>query len=69
MPAIKHEAFFRRHPVFTGEELATHLSSSGEAGTRTQESLIAYHTKAGRLVRVRRGSPSSRPGPTATLIR
>ena len=55
MPAIKHEAFFRRHPVFTGEELATHLSSSGEAGTRTQESLLAYHTRAGRLLRVRRG--------------
>ena len=55
MPAIKHEAFFRRHPVFTGEELAEHLSSNGEAGKRTQESLIAYHTKAGRLVRVRRG--------------
>ena len=55
MPAIKHEAFFRRHPVFTGEELATHLSSSGDTGARTQESLIAYHTKAGHLVRVRRG--------------
>ena len=55
MPSTKHEAFFRRHPVFTGEELAEHLSSSGEAGTRAQESLIAYHTKAGRLVRVRRG--------------
>ncbi len=55
MPAIKHEAFFRRHPVFTGEELSEHLSSNGEAGERTQESLIAYHTRAGRLLRVRRG--------------
>ncbi len=55
MPAIKHEAFFRRHPVFTGEELAAHLSSSGDAGTRTQEALLSYHTKAGRLLRVRRG--------------
>ena len=55
MPAFKHETFFRRHPVFTGEELAAHLASSGDAGARTQESLIAYHTRAGRLVRVRRG--------------
>ena len=55
MPTIKHEAFFRRHPVFTGEELAEHLSSNGETGKRMQESLIAYHTRAGRLVRVRRG--------------
>ena len=55
MPAVKHETFFRRHPVFTGEELAEHLSSNGEPGARTQESLIAYHTRAGRLLRVRRG--------------
>ena len=55
MPAVKHEAFFRRHPVFTGEELAAHLSSNGDGGTRTQESLLAYHTSAGRLLRVRRG--------------
>ena len=55
MPAVKHDAFFRRHPVFTGEELAEHLSSGGEKGARTQESLVAYHTGTGRLVRVRRG--------------
>ena len=35
--------------------MAAHLSSSGSAGARTQESLLAYHTKTGRLVRVRRG--------------
>ncbi len=55
MPTIKHDVFFRRHPVFTGDELAEHLSSGGETGARTQESLVAYHTKTGRLVRVRRG--------------
>ena len=55
MPTTKHEAFFRRHSVFTGEELAEYLSSGGEAGARTQESLVAYHTRTGRLVRVRRG--------------
>ena len=55
MPVIKHEAFFRRHPVFTGEELAAHLAANGDAGNRTQESLLAYHTRAGRLLRVRRG--------------
>ena len=55
MPAVKHETFFRHHPVFTGEELAAHLSSNGDAGARTQESLLAYHTRSGRLARVRRG--------------
>ena len=55
MPVIKHETFFRSHPVFTGEEMAAHLAANGEAGTRTQESLLSYHTRAGRLLRVRRG--------------
>ena len=55
MPTIKHDTFFRRQPVFTGEELAEHLSTSGHAGARTQESLVAYHTRTGRIVRVRRG--------------
>jgi len=52
---MKHDEFFRKHPVFTGEELANHLSSHGEVGGRAQEALLAYHQKAGRVVRVRRG--------------
>jgi len=52
---MKHDAFSRRHPVFRGEELAEHLSSSGRVGARMQESLVAYHTRTGRLVRIRRG--------------
>ncbi len=55
MPTTKHDTFFRRHPVFTREELAEHLSTGGHVGPRTQESLVAYHTRTGRLVRVRRG--------------
>jgi len=52
---MKHDDFFRNHPVFTGEELAKHLSSHGAVGERTQEALLAYYQKAGRVVRVRRG--------------
>jgi predicted transcriptional regulator of viral defense system len=52
---MKHDAFFRNHPVFTGKELAGHLSSLGEVGERAQEALLAYHRKAGRIVQVRRG--------------
>ena len=52
---MKHAEFFRQHPVFSGEELGRHLSSRGEAGGRTQEALLAYHQKTGRVVRVRRG--------------
>ncbi len=52
---MKHEAFFRKHPVFTGDELAKHLASRGHVGGRAQEALLAYHQKAGRVVRIRRG--------------
>ncbi len=52
---MRHDAFFRKHPVFRGEELADHLTASGRVGKRLQESLLAYHTRTGRLVRVRRG--------------
>ena len=52
---MKHEAFFRKHPVFTANELAEHLSTCGEVGPRTREALLAYHRKTGRVVTVRRG--------------
>ena len=52
---MKHDEFFRKHPVFTGDDLAEYLSSCGEVGSRTQEALLAYHRKTGRVVSVRRG--------------
>ena len=55
MAVVKHEAFFRRHSIFTGEELAAHLASRGNVGERGQEALLAYYTKTGRIVRVRGG--------------
>ena len=52
---MKHDEFFRKHPVFTGKELAKHLSSRGQVGSRAQEALLAYHRRTGRVVMVRRG--------------
>jgi len=52
---MKHNEFFRKHPIFTGEELAEHLRSRGGVGARAQEALLAYHRRTGRVVRVRRG--------------
>ena len=52
---MRHEVFFRTHPVFTGDEFTEHLSFGGQNGARTKESILAYHTKTGRVVRVRRG--------------
>jgi predicted transcriptional regulator of viral defense system len=52
---MKHVAFFRKHPVLTGEELDIYLSATGERSSRAKESLLTYHRKVGHLVLVRRG--------------
>jgi predicted transcriptional regulator of viral defense system len=52
---MRLEHFFNRHPVFTGDELAAFLASEGPRNVRTQDALLLYHVKSGRLVRVRRG--------------
>ena len=39
MPAVKHDEFFRRHPVFTTDELAAYLALRGGTGVRTHHSL------------------------------
>ncbi len=52
---MKHEEFFRKHPVFTAGELAEHLSTHGKVNPRTQEALLSYYKKRGRIVTVRRG--------------
>ncbi len=52
---MKHEEFFRKHPVFTGEEMVNYLLSCGDVGSRTKEALLAYYRKTGCIVSVRRG--------------
>jgi len=52
---MKLEHFFNKHPVFTGDEVSAFLASEGPRNSRTQEALLLYHVKTGRLVRVRRG--------------
>lgn len=58
---MRLRAFFRNHPVFTVEDFAGFLSSDGTYNVRTQEALLAYHVKAGNIVRVCRGLYSSVP--------
>ena len=55
MSVLKHDAFLREHPVFTGDELAAHLARIGSNGVRAQEKALEYCTRAGRLRRVRQG--------------
>lgn len=52
---MKHEEFFQKHPVFTGEELDKHLSAIGKPGHRTRESLLNYHRRKGQVILIRRG--------------
>lgn len=52
---MKHDEFFRKHPVFTGEELDRHLSAMRKVGHRTRESLLEYHRKTGHVILIRRG--------------
>ncbi len=52
---MKADPFFARHPVFTRAEFAAACAASGSTGERTPDALLAYHTKEGRLLRVRRG--------------
>ncbi len=52
---MKHEVFFRKHPVFTDEEFVRYLSTFGEMGARTKEALLNYHKKTGHVVHIRQG--------------
>lgn len=48
--------FFQTHPVFTVGEFKRHHASQGKTkGTRAADSLLAYHVKVGRLIKVKRG--------------
>jgi predicted transcriptional regulator of viral defense system len=52
---MKHEKFFRTHPVFTSADLASYLESAVATGARTKESLLEYHRRSGHLIQIRRG--------------
>ena len=52
---MKLERFFRQRPVFTHQEFVAFLGAEGSHNVRTQESLLNYHIKTGRILRVRRG--------------
>jgi len=53
--------FFAGHPVFTYEEFAASLDADAPRSVKTRDSLLAHHTKTGRILRVRRGLYASVP--------
>ncbi len=52
---MKLKDFLSRHPVFTSEEFEAALTAEQRRSKRTLESLLAYYTNSGRILRVRRG--------------
>lgn len=57
----KAHQFFATRPVFTYEEFAELLATGEERSPRTADSLLAYHTRMGHLLRIRRGLYASVP--------
>ena len=49
------QTFLSAHPVFTHEEFVAFLDKDKARSVKTRESLLAYHQKQGRILRVRRG--------------
>ncbi|MCU7805737.1 MAG: transcriptional regulator [Candidatus Thiodiazotropha sp. (ex Lucinoma borealis)] len=52
---MKVQDFFSENPVFRHEAFVAFLESTGSHRTKTREALLAYHVKAGHLLRLRRG--------------
>jgi len=52
---MKATHFFSSHPVFRHDEFAAFLEALGGRSARTTDSILAYHVRTGRLLRVRRG--------------
>ncbi len=52
---MKVQDFFSENPVFRHETFVAFLESTGSHRTKTREALLAYHVKAGHLLRLRRG--------------
>ncbi|HYM96151.1 MAG TPA: hypothetical protein VET26_02520 [Candidatus Sulfotelmatobacter sp.] len=52
---MKAPDFFAKAPVFSHEEFATSLAGTGDRSPRTIDSVLAYHVRAGHILRVRRG--------------
>jgi predicted transcriptional regulator of viral defense system len=55
--------FFAQHPVFTREEFVRELDPKHKRSLRTLETILSYHTRQGRLLRIRRGLYANVPRP------
>ena len=58
---MKAQDFFAKRPVFSHQEFAAFLAGVGDLSPRTVDSVLAYHVRAGHILRVRRGLYVSLP--------
>jgi predicted transcriptional regulator of viral defense system len=52
---MKLQESLTKHPVFTYEEFAGFFKTKESRSSRTRDSLLAYHVRNGRLLRIKRG--------------
>jgi len=52
---MKLQEFLTKNPVFTYEEFAGFFKTKESRSVRTKDSLLAYHFRKGRLLRIKRG--------------
>ena len=55
---MRLDEFLTRRAVFTVEEVDRYLPERGSGNAQTRKSLLAYHRRRGRIVRVRRCAPA-----------
>ena len=61
MDTVRSQDFFAANPVFTHEEFLASRAEAAGRSTRTADTLLAQHARAGRLLRVKRGLYASVP--------
>ncbi len=65
---MKTQDFFAGHPVFTRDEFTAFLDADRPRSVKTADSLLAYHTQRGRILRIRRGLYAVvQPGPASVM--
>lgn len=52
---MKSDHFFAQHPVFTRADFAAFCESTSPCRGRRADALLSYHTRTGRVLRVKRG--------------
>jgi len=65
---MRTQDFFASHPIFTRDEFTAFLDADRSRSVKTRDSLLAYHTDRGHILRIRRGLYAVvQPGPVSAV--